>query len=157
MEKKLSDLLSALATKTKAVENKIENAREVTGKLLNQKIEESKTELQKKKNDFVSHAEAVNAKSQKGWDSFKKSIMQKAEHIKAEAKDKNKAFHKIIEENKQELSVEAAQRHYNNAVDYATFCIEWAAIALSEVESATLESFAAKQNFNKLKKHVSQV
>jgi hypothetical protein len=154
MEKKLSDLLSALAIKTKAVETKIESAREVSGKLLDKKIEESKAELQQKKNEFISHAEAVNARTQKGWDSFRKDISQKVEHVKAEATEKKETFKKKVDEKKQELNVESAERQYNNAVAYAAFSIEWAAIALSEVESAMLETFKAKQKLNDLKEQV---
>lgn len=157
MEKKLSDLLSALATKTKAVENKIENAREISGKQLDKKIEDSKAELQQKKNEFISHAKTVNTYAQEGWDLFKKAVNQKVELVKAEALEEKETLHKKVDEKRQELNFKSAELQYNNAVDYAAFCIEWAAIALSEVESATLESFAAKQKLNDLKKQAHTV
>jgi hypothetical protein len=154
MEKKLSDLLSALATKIKAVESKIENAREISGTQLDKRIQESMLELQQKKNEFISHAEAMNAKTKEGWDSFKKAISQKVEHVKTAAFDKKDTLNKKVDDKKQELKLKYAEKHYNNTVEYAAFCIEWAAIALAEVENATLESFAAKQKLYDMKEPV---
>jgi len=151
MAKKLSDLLSALASKTKSVENKIEKAREESGEKLDKRIEESKAELQSKKDEFISHAEEINTKTKDGWDFFKTSVNQKIEHIKAEAVETKENIHKKIKDKRHELTVESAERQYNNSVDYAACCIEWASVALSEVESATLESFAAKQKLAALK------
>ena len=151
MDKKLSDLLSELAAKTIKVEKEIEQARQVSAKLLDKKIEESKAELQRTKAEFIIHAEAVNVKSKEGWDSFKKSLDLKVEQVKAQVQEKKEIVSQEVAKKKQELNIESAERHYNNSLDYATFCIEWAIVALSEVESATLESFAAKQNLESLK------
>ena len=82
MAKKLSDFLSELASKTKSVEDKIARAREESGEMLDRSIEEANAELQRKKDEFISHAEAVNTKTKEGWDSFKKSVTQKVDHIK---------------------------------------------------------------------------
>ena len=108
MAKKLSDLLSALASKTKSVENKIEKAREESGEKLDKRIEESKAELQRKKDEFISHAEEINTKTKDGWDFFKTSVNQKIEHIKAEAVETKENIHKKIKDKRHELTVESA-------------------------------------------------
>jgi hypothetical protein len=151
MAKKLSDLLSVLASKTKSVEDKIAKAREESGETLNKRIEESKAALQRKKDEYLSHAEAVNNRTKEGWDYFKQSLTQKAAHVKAEVKETKETAYNKVYEKKQALTAESAERQYNHSVDYATCCIEWASVALSEVESATLESFAAKQRLDALK------
>ncbi|HKC35843.1 MAG TPA: hypothetical protein VKB95_07260, partial [Chitinophagaceae bacterium] len=112
MAKKLSDFLSALASKTKSVEDKIAKGREESGEMLDKRIEESKAELQRKKDEFISHAEAVNTKTKEGWESFKESVNQKVAHIKTEAKEKKETGHKKVDERKYELNVESAGQQY---------------------------------------------
>ncbi len=149
---KLCDFLSSLASRTKNVEDTISKARNESGENLEKRIEESKAELQRKKDEFISHAKAINTRMKNGWDFFKDSINQTVEHIGAEATEKKEAVHKLIEEQKHELSIESAERQYNNSADYAALCVEWASVALLEVENATLQSFAAKQKLDTLRK-----
>lgn len=153
MKKTLSDLLSALALKTKSVEDKIAKARNESGDKLDKRIAESKAELQHKKDEFIDYVKAIDTETKAGWDSFKSSVNRKVEHLKSEAQEKTETLQNKVDEKKHELSVKTAEQQYNNAVDYAAACIEWAAVALSEVESATLESFAAKQKLSDLKQH----
>lgn len=152
MAEKLSESLTKLAAKTKSIEDKIRNAREESEEKLDKKIEESKAELQIKKNNLITHADSVNAKGEGELDPINNFIHQKAEHFKSEAKKKTHTLNKKLVEKKQERDLVSAERHYNNSVDYAKSCIEWAMIALAEVEISTLEAFAARLQSEDLKK-----
>jgi hypothetical protein len=151
MAEKLSESLTKLAAKTKSIEDKIRKAREESKEKLNKKIEESKAELQIKKDNFITHADSLNAKVAGEFDSFNNFLDQKAEHFKSEAKKKTIQRHKKPEERNQEHDMSSAERHYNNSVDYAKSCIEWAMIALAEVEISALETFAARLHSENLK------
>ena len=151
MAEKLSESLTKLAAKTKSIEDKIRRAREESKDKLDKKIEESKAEIQSKKTNFITHAEAVNAQVEGEWDTFNNYLYQKVEHLKAEANQKKHSLNKKLEEKKQERNIVSVERHYNNSVDYAKSCIEWAMIALAEVEISTLEAFAARLQSEDLK------
>jgi len=65
-----------------------------------------------------------------------------------------KARHHIQEkmgETKHKWDVASAERHYENATNYAVSCVEWAYIALSEAESAALKAVAAKFKLEEVK------
>jgi LPS O-antigen subunit length determinant protein (WzzB/FepE family) len=151
MAKKLSDALAELSVKTKSVEDKITAARTEAKEKLDARIDASKAELEAKKAHFISQAKAVKEKAEAKNSSFKESISQKIEHLKAEAKVKKEAVKTKIEEKKHEFNVDTAEADYYDAVDYAETCIEWAIVALADVETATLEAFKAKANYEKLK------
>jgi murein L,D-transpeptidase YafK len=144
MTTKLSDALTSLAAKSKSVEDKIAMARQETKEKIDKRIKESKAELQAEKDQFVNHAEAVNAKVKDDLYSFKEAIDHKIDHIKAEAADIKDRVKEKIDKTKHEWDVASAERYYNDSLDYAAACIEWANVALNEVETATLECFAAK-------------
>ena len=151
MAERLSESLAKLAEKTKSLEDKILKARKDSEEKLAKRIEESKAELQIKKDSFITHAESVKAKGEGELDSFNSFLHQKAEHFKSEAKKKKLTLDKKLEEKKLERDLVSAERHYNNSVDYAKSCIEWAMIALAEVEISTLEAFALRLQVENLK------
>lgn len=151
MAEKLSESLTKLASKTKSIEDKIRKAREESKERLDKKIEESKTELQIKKESFITHADSLNADGEGELNHFNKFLHQKAEHLKAEAVANEEHFHEYPERKKHERKVASAERHYNNSVDYAKSCIEWAMIALAEVEISTMEAFVSRLQVDNLK------
>ena len=152
MAGKLSDSLTKLAAKTKSIEDKIRKAREESRVKLDKKIEESKADLQIKKDSFIAHADSVHAKGNCEVDSFNDFLYQKAEYFKSEVKKRTLSPARKLEEITQERDQISAERYYNNSVDYAKYCIEWAMIALAEVEISTLEAFAARLQSEDLKK-----
>ncbi len=86
MAEKLSESLTKLAAKTKSIEDKIKMAREESKEKLDKKIEESKAELQIKKDSFITRAESVLAKGENELNSFNDFLLQKAEHFRSEVK-----------------------------------------------------------------------
>ena len=152
MANKLTDALAALSVKTKSVENKIAAARAETKEKLDARITESKAELAEKKENFISKAETATVVAAEKNNSFKQAINQKVEHLKAEAAAKKETVKNKVEEKKQEFDVHVAENKYHDACTYADNCVEWAIVALAEVETATLEAFAAKLKLDDLKK-----
>jgi hypothetical protein len=152
MENKVSDTLLSLSAKAKSVEDKISTARTEAKEKLDARIAKSKTELEKKKKDFISKAETVMTNAETKNSSLKESINQKIKHLKAEAKAKKEAVKTTTREKKHEFDVHRAEADYNEAVAYAENCIEWAIVDLGNVETATLEAFAAKLRLDDLKK-----
>jgi hypothetical protein len=124
MAEKLSESLTKLAAKTKSIEDRVRKAHEESKEKLDKKIEESKADLQIKKDSFITNADFVLKKFTPG---------------------------KKLEEKKHEWDLASAVRHYNESVDYAKSCIEWAMIALAEVEISTLEAFASRLEVENLK------
>jgi hypothetical protein len=151
MAERLSESLAKLAEKTKSLEDNILKARKDTEEKLAKRIEESKAELQLKKDNFISHADKVHAKAESEMKSFQTSIHQKVEHLKAEAQLKREHIHEKLEQKNHERNIASAERHYNTSVDIAESSIEWALIALAEVETAILEVYAAKLKVEDLK------
>lgn len=151
MAERLSESLANLAAKTKILEEKILNARKDSEEKLASKIEESKAELQLIKDNFISSADKGKLKTENEMNSFQTSITQKVEHLKAEAQEKKEHIHNKLEQKKHERNIASAERHYNNSLDMAVSSIEWAIIALAEVETAILEAYAAKLSVESLK------
>ena len=151
MAERLSESLAKLAEKTKSLEEKILKARTDSKEKLTKNIEESKSDLQLKKDKFISHAERVNAQAGSKLNSFQTSIRQKGEHLKAEAKVKKEQIHEKHEQQKHVRNIASAERYYNSSLEIAEYSIEWALIALAEVEASILEVYEAKLNVESLK------
>lgn len=151
MAQKISDELASLAVKTKGVEEKVTAARQESGEKLDKMISDTIEELESKKEIFIKHAEEINAKVNGDWDSFHESIKQKAEHIKSETAAKNKLLIERAYDKKHEQDEASAEKYYNDSIDYTLSCIEWASVALTEVESATLRAFSAKLQLDSLR------
>jgi len=152
MANRLTDALAALSVKTKSVETKIGEARIEAKEKLDARIAESKAELAAKKEKFIANAETAKANAAEKTSSFRDEIKQKVEHLKAEAAAKKEAVKNKVEEKKQEFNIHVSEKRYNDAFAYAEDCVELASIALAEVETATLEAFAAKLKLDELKK-----
>ena len=151
MAERLSESLAKLAEKTKSLEDKTLKARTESKEKLTKRIEESKAELQLKKDNFISHADQMQAKAESELNSFQTSIHKKVEHLKAEAQVKREHIHEKFEQQKHERNIASAERHYNTSLDIAESSIEWALIALAEVETSILEAYAAKLYLENLK------
>ena len=151
MAERLSESLAKLADKTKSLEDKILKARNDSEEKLSKRIEDSKAELQLKKDNFISKADHVKAQAESEMNSFETSVRQKVEHLKAEAQEKKTHIHDKFEQKKHERNIASAERDYNTAVDMAESSIEWALIALAEVETAILEAYEAKLYVENLK------
>jgi exonuclease VII large subunit len=151
MAETLSESLAKLAEKTKSLEDKVLRARKDSKKKLTKRIEESKAELQLKKDNFISHADQVHAKAESELNSFQTSLRQKVEHLKAEAQVKREHIHEKLEQQKHNRNIASAELHYNTSLDIAEYSIEWALIALAEVEACILEAYAAKLYVETLK------
>lgn len=151
MEEKLSDALASLAARTKNIEDKVAAARQESKEKLDKMIADSKKELKARKETFVNHTEELNAKAKGDWGSFKESLKQRAEHIKADTDTKKKHLKEKIDEKKHDWDVTLAENYYNDSIDYTISCIEWASLALTEVENATLEAYSAKLQLDALK------
>lgn len=151
MAEKLSESLAKLAEKTKSLEEKILKARTDSKEKLSKRIEESKADLQLKKDKFIAHADQVNAQAKSELNSFQTSIRQKGEHLKAEAQVKREQIHDKREQQKHERNIASAERNYNTSLDNAEYSIEWALIALAEVEASILEAYVAKLYVEDLK------
>lgn len=153
MAERLSESLAKLAEKTKRLEDKTLKARTDSKEKLTKRIEESKQELQLKKDNFISHADQMHAKTESELNSFQTSIRKKVEHLKAEAQVKREYIHEKLEPQKQKRNIASAERHYNTSLDIAECSIEWALIALAEVETSILEAYAAKLYIENLKEY----
>jgi hypothetical protein len=151
MAERLSESLAKLAEKTKRLEEKTLRARTDSKEKLTKRIKESKAELQLKKDNFISHADQVHAQAEGELNSFQTSIRQKVEHLKAEAQVKREHIHEKLEQQKHERNIASAERYYNTSLDIAESSIEWALIALAEVETSMLEAYAAKLYVENLK------
>jgi len=151
MTERLSGSFAKLAEKTKSLEEKTLKARADSKEKLTKRIEESKAELQLKKDKFISHADHMYAQAESELNSFQTSIHQKVEQLKAEAKLKREFTHEKLEQHKHERNIASAERYYNTTLDIAESSIEWALISLAEVETSMLEAYAAKLNVENLK------
>jgi len=146
----ISTALASLADKTKDVEDKIALARLESKDILEKSIADLKNEIQTGKDQFIMDYERFSVSLKNEWPGFSAGIIQKVDHLKAEAGAKKEKAEQKRDEMRQVNDIASAQRYYNEVLDYAASCIEWASIALSEVEYATLESFKAKMNLDAL-------
>ena len=155
MAERLSESLAKLAEKTKRLENKILKARTDSKEHLTKRIEESKADLQLKKDTFIARADQLNAQAKSELNSFQTSIRQKGEHLKAEAQVKREHIQDKHEQQKHKRSIASAERDYNTSLDNAEYSIEWALIALAEVEATILEAYVAKLYVENLKETIN--
>ncbi len=93
----------------------------------------------------------MNAQAESEFNSFRTSIRQKVDHLKADAQVKKEHIREKLEQQKHEHRIASAERHYNTSLDNAESSIEWALIALAEVETSMLEAYAARLYFEDLK------
>jgi hypothetical protein len=151
MAHKLSDGLATLSLKAKSVEDKIAQAKTESKAKLDARIAEAKSYAEKIKSEFISKADAVKANADAKISSAKNSIQEKVAQLKAQASSTKAEIEAKVATKKQEVTLKNAERDYNDAVDYAQNCIDWATIALADVEEASLEVLEAKAKLDDLK------
>jgi len=151
MSHNLSDALATLSAKTKSVEDNIAKAKTESKEKLDAKIAEAKAYAEKKKSEFVAKANAAKVDVDEKVSSAKNSFKEKIAQLKAQASAKKAEIEAKIAAKKQQINVKDAEWDYNDAVDYAQNCIDWAVIALADVEEATLEVIDAKAKYDSLK------
>ena len=151
----LSDALASLSAKTKSVEDNIAKAKTATKQKLEAQLAEAKAYAEKKKAEFVSKADAVKTEVDGKVSSAKKSFQEKIAQLKAQASARKAKIEAKVTAKKKEIHLKDAQWDYDDAVDYAQNCIDWAAIAIADVEEATLEALDAKVKLDSLKTAVA--
>jgi len=151
----LSDALASLSAKTKSVEDNIAKAKTASKEKLAAQLAEAKAYAEKKKTEFISKADAVKADVDGKVSSAKKSFQEKIAQLKAQASAGKAKVEAKITAKKQEIHLKDAQWDYDDALDYAQNCIDWAVIALADVEEATLEALDAKVKLDSLKTTVA--
>ncbi len=150
MSHKLSDRLAALSSKAKSVEDKIARAKTNNKEKLESELAEAKSYAEKKKNEFISKADAVKATVDGKVSTAKNSFKEKIAHLKAAASAKKAAFDAKVAAKKHDIKLTDAEWDYEDAVNYAQDCVDWALIALADVEEAALEVLDAKLKVDSL-------
>lgn len=151
MSHKLSDGLATLSVKAKSVEDKIAKAKTDGKEKLDAQIAEAKAYADKKKSEFVSKASAVKDKADGKVSAAKNAFQEKVAQLKAAASAKKVQLQTKVAAKKQEFKLTDAQWEYEDAVAYAQDCVDWALIALADVEEAALEVLEAKLKYESLK------
>lgn len=151
MAHKLSDGLATLSTKAKSVEDKIANAKTEGKEKLDAQIAEAKAYADKKKSEYVSKVSAVKEKADGKISAANNSFQEKVAQLKAAANAKKVQLETKVAAKKQEIKLTDAQWDYEDAVAYAQDCVDWALIALADVEEASLEVLEAKLKLDSLK------
>ena len=147
----LSDALATLSAKTKSVEDKISQAKTASKEKLEAQIAEAKSYAEKKKDEFISKADAAKADVHGKVSSAKSSFKEKIAQLKAQAGARKAKIETKIAAKKQAINLKDAEWDYEDAVDYAQNCIDWAVIAMADVEEAALEALDAKVKYDSLK------
>lgn len=151
MAHKLSDGLATLSNKAKSVEDKIANAKTEGKAKLDAQIAEAKAFAEKKKSEFVSKTSAAKDKADGKVSAAKNSFQEKVAQLKAAANAKKVQLETKVAAKKQEIKLTDAEWDYEDAVAYAQDCVDWALIALADVEEAELKVLEAKLKYESLK------
>lgn len=150
MSHKLSDGLATLSLKAKSVEDKIAEAKANNKEKLDANLAEAKAYAEQKKSEFISKADAAKATVEGKVSTAKSSFKEKIAHLKAAASAKKTAIEAKIASNKHAIKLNDAEWDYEDAVEYAENCVDWALIALADVEEAALEVLDAKLKVDSL-------
>jgi hypothetical protein len=151
MSYKLSDGLATLSAKSKSVEDSIAQAKTESKEKLDAQIAEAKSYVEKIKNEFISKASAAKDTVDGKISSAKTSLQEKVDQLKVQATSKAADIKEKVAVKKQEINLKEAEWRYQNAVDNVQNCIDWAVIALAEVEESALEVLDAKANLDSVK------
>ena len=155
MSHKLSDALATLSAKSKSVEDKLARAQADGKAKISAHIAEAKSSAEKAKNDFVAKASAAKTDVDGKVSTAKGAFEGKIAQLKADAAARKAALGAKVAATKQAINVKDAEWNYNDAVDYANNCIDWALVALADVEEASLEALDAKLKLDSLKAGVA--
>jgi hypothetical protein len=151
MSQKLSESLAELSVKSKNVEDRIAKAKLETKEKLDAEIAEVRLNAEAAKNDFIAKVDATKSSIDSQMKEAKNSFQEKVAQLKSQAKAKALEIENNLANAEHNMDIRFAEADYADAVYYAQNCIEWAIIALSDVEEATLEAFSAKANLENLK------
>jgi hypothetical protein len=151
MSYKLSDGLATLSARSKSVEDHLARAQADGKNKIDAHLAEAKSSAEKVKSEFVAKASAAKADVEGKASTAKSAFAGKIAQLKAEATAKKAAMSAKAAARKQANNVKDAEWTYNDAVDYANDCIDWAVIALADVEEASLEALDAKVKLDSLK------
>lgn len=153
MSLKLSEKLATLADKTRSIEDRIALVNTENKEKLDAKIAEARADVEAKKNAFKAKTEAIKSDADSSVAAVKNSFKEKLALFEAHAKAKKTEIETKISNEEHKLDVHFAESGYRKAVDYADNCIDWAMLAIAEVEEATLEVISAKEHLDNLKKN----
>jgi hypothetical protein len=151
MSYKLSEALATLSVESKSVEDKIAVAQTEGKAKLDAHIAEARSSAEKRKSEFISKASAAKANVDGKMSTAKSAFEGKIAQLKAEAAAKRTEIAAKVAARKQAINVKDAEWNYNDAMAYASDCIDWAVIALADVEEASLEALDAKVTLDGLK------
>jgi hypothetical protein len=139
MSFKLSEGLATLSAKSKDVEDKVARAQADGKAKIDAHLAEAKSSAEKLKGDFISKAGAAKADVDGKASAAKSAFQGKVAQLKADVEAKKSEIAAKVAARKQAINVKDAEWNYNDAMDYAANCIDWAVIALADVEEAALE------------------
>jgi vacuolar-type H+-ATPase subunit I/STV1 len=147
----LSDALASLSAKSKSVEDKVARAGAEGKAKLDAQLAEARSYAETKKSEFTSKATAARTDADRKLSTAKNAFQEKIAQLKAQATAKKADIEAKVAARKQQVNLKDAEWDYNDAVDYAQNCIDWAIIALADVEEASLEALAAAARYDSLK------
>ncbi len=151
MDHKLSNALATLSAKTKSVEDRIIQAKAENREKLDADLAAVKADAEARKNEFIAKADAAKSSVETKISDAKNSFQEKIAQLNAQAKAKKAEIEDKIANAEHNRDVRFAESDYEDAIYYAQNCIDWAIIALADVEEATLEAFKAKINLENLR------
>jgi len=150
MGHQLSDALATLSAKSKSVEDNIAKAKTESKEKLDVQLAQAKSYAEQKKSEFIAKENATKANVDGKVSTAKNSFQEKVAQLKAQASAKKAQIEAKVAAKKQAITLKDAEWRYNDAVDYAQNCIDWAVIALADVEEAALQALEAKAKYDSL-------
>ena len=144
MSFKLSEALATLSAKSKGVEDKLARAQADGKAKIDAHLAEAKSSAEKAKGEFISKASAAKADVDGKASKAKSAFQGKVAQLKADVAAKKAGMAAKVAAKKQAFNVKEAEWNYNDALDYAANCVDWANIALDDVEEAALEVLDAR-------------
>ena len=151
MAYELSDGLASLSAKAKSVEDKLARAQADGKAKIDAHLAEAKASADKAKGEFISKASAAKADVDGKAATAKSAFQGKVAQLKADVAAKKAEMAAKAAARRQAINVKDAQWNYEDAVDYAANCIDWANVALADVEEAALEALDARLRLESVK------
>jgi len=151
MSYKLSDALATLSAKSKGVEDRLARAQAEGKAKIDAHLAEARSSAEKAKGEFISKASAAKADVEGKTSAAKSAFQGKVAQLKADVAAKKAEMASKVAARKQAFNVKDAEWNYNDAMDYAANCVDWANIALADVEEAALEVLDARLRLESLK------
>ena len=144
MSFKLSEALATLSAKSKGVEDRLARAQAEGKAKIDAHLAAARASAEKAKGEFISKAGAAKADVDGKASKAKSAFQGKVAQLKADVAAKKADVAAKVAAGKQAISLKDAEWKYNDALDYAANCVDWANIALDDVEEAALEVLDAR-------------